>query len=73
MILQNKTYDILKLIALLILPFSELVAALSHIWGWEHGAAITATLVALDAFLGAVVKICSDAYKAQQVQDNVAD
>lgn len=73
MIISNKVYDTLKFIALLVLPVSELVAALSHVWGWEHGAAITATLVALDAFLGAVVKICSDAYKAQQVKDNVTD
>lgn len=63
MILTNKTYDILKLIALLILPVSELITALGHIWGLPHAAEITATLVALDAFLGAVVKICSDAYK----------
>ena len=63
MILSNKTYDIIKLIALLILPLSELVAALGHIWGLPHAAEITATLVALDAFLGAIVKICSDAYK----------
>ena len=70
MILQNKTYDILKLIALIILPLSELIAALSNVWGWEHGAAICATLVALDAFLGAVVKICSDAYKNYSGEDN---
>ena len=62
MILSNKTYDIIKLIALLILPLSELVAALGHIWGLPRAAEITATLVALDAFLGAIVKICSDAY-----------
>lgn len=62
MILKNKTYDILKLIALLILPLSELVAAVAHIWGLPYGAQIVATLVAIDAFLGAVLKISSDAY-----------
>lgn len=73
MIISNKSYDTIKLIALLILPLSELVAALSHIWGWQYGAAVTATLVALDAFLGAVVKICSDAYRNRRIDDNVSD
>lgn len=62
MILNNKTYDLLKLVALLILPFSELVAAVGHVWGLPYSAEFVATLVAIDAFLGAVVKICSDAY-----------
>lgn len=62
MIFENKTYDILKLIALLILPLSELVAALAHVWGLPYGSQIVATLVAIDAFLGAIVKISSDAY-----------
>ena len=72
MILSNKTYDLLKLIALLVLPVSELVAAFGHIWGLPHATEITASLVALDAFLGAVVKICSDAYKNYHGEDNDA-
>jgi len=62
MILQNRTYDILKVIALIILPLSELVAALGSIWGWSYAAQITASLVAIDAFLGSILKISSDIY-----------
>ena len=62
MLMKNKTYDVLKIIALLILPLSELVSAIATIWGLPYGQQITASLVALDAFLGAVVKISSDAY-----------
>ena len=60
--LSNQTYDLLKLIALLILPLSELIAAVAHIWGLPFGAQIVATLVAIDAFLGTVLKISSDNY-----------
>ena len=70
MLMTNKTYDILKLIALLVLPLSELIAAFSNIWGWTHGAAVCASLVAIDAFLGAVVKIASDAYKNYSGEDD---
>ena len=70
MILQNKTYDALKFIALLVLPLSELIAAFGNIWGLPYAGKITATLVALDAFLGGVVKICSDAYKNYHDDEN---
>ena len=63
--LSNKAYDLLKLIALIILPLSELVAALSNIWGFAYGPQITATLIALDAFLGAILKVASDKYHAE--------
>lgn len=60
--LSNKAYDILKVIALIILPLSELVTALGNIWGLPYASQITATLVAVDAFLGALLKISSDNY-----------
>jgi hypothetical protein len=63
MLIPNKLYDALKLIALLVLPFSELISALASIWGWSYGPPIVATLVAVDTFLGCFVKICADAYK----------
>lgn len=62
MILQNKTYDILKLIAMIIMPLADLVAALANIWGLPYGSQIVATLVAIHAFLSAFVKVSSDKY-----------
>ncbi|MBQ6413018.1 MAG: hypothetical protein IJI19_06035 [Ruminococcus sp.] len=60
--MSNRTYDILKIVALIILPLSELVSALANIWGLPYGAQITATLIALDAFLGSILKFSSDKY-----------
>lgn len=62
--MSNKTYDILKIVALIILPLSELIAALANIWGLPYGPQITATLIAIDAFLGSVLKLSSDKYHA---------
>lgn len=64
--MSNRTYDALKIIALLVLPFSELIGSLATIWGLPHGQQIVATLVALDAFLGAVIKLSSDRYHAEK-------
>lgn len=73
MILENKTYDILKLVAMVIMPLADLIAALANIWGLPYGSQIVATLVAVHAFLSAFVKVSSDKYRDKQVQDNVAD
>lgn len=63
MILKNKTYDILKLIALVVLPAAGFISALSEIWGFPHGAEVAATLVALDTFLGALIQKIGADYK----------
>lgn len=63
--MTDKAYDALKLIALLILPISELIGALANVWGFP-GDKIVATLVAFDVFIGAIVKIASDNYKKSQ-------
>lgn len=73
MILQDKTYDILKLIAMIIMPLADLVAALANIWGLPYGSQIVATLVAVHAFLSAFVKVSSDKYRDEQVKANVTD
>ena len=62
MLISNKAYDILKFIAILILPLSELISALAAIFGWTWGAAVVAVLAAVLTFIGSVIKITSDAY-----------
>lgn len=64
--MSNKLYDVLKIVALLILPLSELISALAGIWGFAHGQEIVATLVAINVFLGAVLKTSSDAYHGER-------
>lgn len=61
--MNNKTYDILKYIAQIVLPaLGTLYFALAQIWGFPYGEAIVGTITAVDAFLGAVLKISTDKY-----------
>ena len=68
--MTNETYDIIKIVALLILPISEFVGSLASIWGLPYGKEITATLVAFDVLFGVVVKIASDYYARNKEGEN---
>lgn len=62
--MTNKTYDILKEIALVWLPsFGTLYLAIANIWGLPYGDEVLATVTAFDAFLGAVLHISNKKYK----------
>ena len=62
--LTDKTYDILKWIALFLLPaLGTLYFALSGIWGFPYGEQIVGTITAVDTFLGAILGISSSQYK----------
>lgn len=61
--LSNKLYDILKYIALIVLPaLGTLYFALSKIWGLPYGAEIVGTITAVDTFMGALLKISDQSY-----------
>lgn len=61
--ISNKTYDILKFIAQIILPAAgTLYFALAQIWGLPLGEEIVGTITAVDAFLGAVLGISTAQY-----------
>ena len=63
--MSNEMYDILKWIALILLPaLGTLYFALAGIWGLPYGEQIVGTITAVDAFLGAVLKVSTDAYNA---------
>lgn len=63
MTMSNKTYDMLKWIAAILLPaFSALYAALAGIWGFPYGEEIVGTISAIDVFLGALLQISSSNY-----------
>jgi hypothetical protein len=67
--MSNKTYDILKDIALYVMPaLATLILTLGGIWGIPYAEAIAATITALDTFLGAVLKINSKVYEAEKKQ-----
>lgn len=61
--MTNKTYDILKYIALIVLPaLGTLYFALAEIWLLPYGSQIVGSITAIDTFLGAILKISSDKY-----------
>lgn len=64
---SNKVYDVLKIIAQVILPaLGTLIFALSSIWGWPYAEAIVGTITAVDAFLGALLGVSTALYNKEQ-------
>lgn len=64
----NKVYDLLKWIAMVVIPaIGTLYFALSGIWGWPYGEEIVGTLTAVDTFLGVLLGISSVQYNKASV------
>ena len=67
--LNNKTYDILKFIAQIVLPaIGTLYFALANIWGFPYGEEIVGTIVAVDTFLGTLLGISTAQYNKGEKQ-----
>lgn len=65
--LSNKVYDILKWIALYLLPaMGTLYFALSGIWGLPYGEQIVGTITAADTFLGVLLGISTATYNKRE-------
>ena len=65
--MSNKTYDILKEIALTILPaVAVLYATLGKIWGLPYVSEVPATIMAIDTFLGVCLHISSAEYHKEE-------
>lgn len=61
--MSNKVYDILKWIAMVVLPAAAtLYFALAGIWGFPYGEQIVGTITAIDTFLGVVLGISNTQY-----------
>lgn len=69
--MSDKVYDILKWIALILIPaIGTLYFALAGIWGFPYADAIVGTLTAVDTFLGAILGISTSMYKKNQSESN---
>ena len=61
--MSNKMYDVLKWIAMVVLPaVGTLYFALAGIWGFPYAEEIVGTLTAVDTFLGVLLGITSAQY-----------
>ena len=68
--MSNKVYDVLKYIALILLPaLGALYFALAKIWGFPYATEIVGTISAVDAFLGTLLQISTNKYNAEQLTD----
>ena len=64
--MSNKTYDILKWIAQILLPaLGTFYFALSKIWGFPFATEVVGTIAAVDTFLGAVLGISTANYNKE--------
>ena len=62
-ILSNRTYDILKWVALVgTNAFSVLIISLGEIWGWSYAVPIAGTISAVGSCIGACLQVSSANY-----------
>ena len=67
--MSNKVYDILKFIALILLPaLGTLYFTLAGIWGLPYGEQIIGTIAAVDTFLGVILGISTAQYNKKEGQ-----
>ena len=64
--MSNKTYDIIKAVALFAVPVLAFAASLCSIWNVPYCEQITATLTAIDTLLGGVVIVAKKLYDGSQ-------
>ena len=67
--MTDEVYDILKFIAQIVLPAAgTLYFALAGLWGWPYSEQIVGTITAVDAFLGAILKISTKTFIDDQIK-----
>ena len=65
--MKNKTYDILKWIAQIVLPaIATFYVTLASLWNLPFPEQISGTIMAVDTLLGAILMISSANYKEKE-------
>ena len=68
--LNNKVYDILKWLVIIVMPaVATLYAALAGVWAWPYADEVVTTITAVDTFLGAVLCISTATYNKEAKND----
>ena len=66
-ILSDKQYNVLKWIALILLPaIGTSYFGLATIWGFPYGEQVVGTITVLDTFLGAILGISTVQYNEKK-------
>ena len=61
--MKNKTYDILKFVAQILLPaLGSMYFGIAAIWGLPYSEEVVGTIVVIDTFLGAILGISTEKY-----------
>lgn len=69
--LNNNVYNILKWICIIVLPaIGTLYFTLAQIWGFPYAGEVTATITAIDTFLGALIGISTINYNKEKGEKN---
>ncbi len=64
--MKNKTYDILKWVAITVLPaIAALVGTIGTATSWEHTGITVVVITALDTFLGTLIGVSSINYNKE--------
>lgn len=64
--LSNKTYDVLKFIAQVVLPLiATFYVTLAELWGLPFPTEISGTIMAIDTLLGSILMKLSANYKKE--------
>lgn len=72
--LDNRTYDILKYVALIALPALQVFwLTIGKIWNINYTVEIGATIGAVALLLGTLLGVSTSTYRAEKVQDNFND
>lgn len=67
--MSNKVYDVLKWIALVVLPaLASLYIGLGQFWNIPYPEQISGTIMLVDAFLGAILGISSIQYAKKGIK-----
>jgi hypothetical protein len=68
--MTNKIYDVLKYIALIVLPaLGTLYFALAGIWGLPYGEQVVGTITAIDTCLGALLGLSAYKYNKNESEE----
>lgn len=72
--MSNKVYDILKWVVMIVLPaLATLIRVIFPIWNIPYGEQISASIMAVDAFLGACLGVSHIQYKAKKELDEAQE